>query len=197
QPPGARGALGRESMASTEQGLASLSISSLVAGAFVILNAFLMNLGERRRQLAILRAVGATRRQITRLLLREAVLMGVAGTLLGIPAGLALASALRHVLGLLLVVTLPPLRGDAEPFVIALILGPGMALAATFLPARRAGRRAPLEDLLQKQTSHADEFRHWPGYLGIGMLATVLLLALAILYNWFPPHVIIPFVAPA
>src|SRR5205807_569538 len=82
QEPAARGAAGRDAMNATENGLATLSVSSPVAGAFVILNAFLMNLGERRRQLAILRALGATRRQITRLLLREALLLGLAGTAL-------------------------------------------------------------------------------------------------------------------
>ncbi|TMQ33052.1 MAG: FtsX-like permease family protein [Planctomycetota bacterium] len=72
QAPASRGGLAQDSLLSTELGLGSLSVVSLVAGAFVILNAFLMNLGERRRQFAILRALGATRRQVTRLLLREA-----------------------------------------------------------------------------------------------------------------------------
>src|SRR5262249_11341692 len=102
QSPTNRGALGQEVLLMTQQGLGSLSVVSLVAGAFVILNAFLMNLGERRRQLAILRALGATRRQITRLLLREAVWLGVTGTALGIGVGALLAGvALRLAAGLM------------------------------------------------------------------------------------------------
>ncbi len=190
QAPGARGDLGRDSMMSTEQGLASLSVSSLVAGAFVILNAFLMNLGERRRQLAILRAVGATRRQVTRWLLQEAVLLGIAGTLLGIPVGLGLAVALRMVLAQLLTVTLPAVRWTAEPFVLALLLGPGMALAATFLPARRAGQRSPLEDLLQKKADRPDQTRFWPAYVGLAIFAFVAIFLFGILWNWLPLHIV-------
>ncbi len=54
QVPAARAAMALESLAGTEKLLAVLSIVSLVAGAFVILNSFLMSLGERRRALAIL-----------------------------------------------------------------------------------------------------------------------------------------------
>lgn len=197
QAPATRGEFGRESMASTEQGLTALSASSLVAGGFVILNAFLMNLGERRRQLAVLRALGATRQQVTRLLVREALVQGVLGTLLGIPAGLALALALRGVLARLLTVTLPELHLSAAPFVIAAVLGPGMALAATLVPARRAGRRAPLEDLLQKQTAHGDDLRRWPGYLGLTLLAVVLLLTLGLVHNWMPPDMASTLLAPS
>jgi putative ABC transport system permease protein len=197
QPPGARGELARETMVSTEQGLEALSVSSLAAGAFVVLNAFLMNLGERRRQLAILRSVGATRRQVSGLLLREAVWWGVAGSCLGIPLGLALASAMRAMLGVLLIVSLTPLRWGAEPFVIGALLGPGMAVAATLTPARRAGRRAPLEDLLQKTSARSEDVRRWPGYVGLGVLLAVLLFAAGIIGHWFPAPVVLPLLAPA
>jgi putative ABC transport system permease protein len=197
QPPGARGEFGHESMASTEQGLSALTASSLVAGAFVIVNAFLMNLGERRRQLAILRALGATRRQVTRLLLREALTQGVLGTVLGIAAGLGLAVALRRVLAELLVVTLPDLRFTIEPFLIAVLLGPGMALAATIVPARRAARRTPLEDLVPSRGDAGDDLRRWPGYVGVALLAAVAFLILALLGGWLPAAFIFPLLAPS
>jgi putative ABC transport system permease protein len=196
QSPGARGDLGRDGMMSTEQGLASLSVSSLVAGAFVILNAFLMNLGERRRQLAILRAIGATSRQVSRLLLREALLLGITGTLIGIPVGMLLAVALRQVLAQLLAVTLPAIRWDAEPFAIAVALGPGMAVAATYFPARRAGQRSPLEDLLQKKADRAEHVRLWPAYLGVVMLGCVVLFALGIVRGWLPVRIVTHLQAP-
>ncbi|MCZ7662349.1 MAG: ABC transporter permease [Thermoleophilia bacterium] len=79
QRPASRGGLADETLANTELGLSALSALALVAGAFIILNTFLMNVGERRRQLAVMRALGATRRQITRLLLREAILLGSGG----------------------------------------------------------------------------------------------------------------------
>ena len=60
---------------------------SIVLAVFLIFNTFLMNVGERRRQLAILRAIGTTRRQISRTLLCEGLFMGVLGTSLGALAG--------------------------------------------------------------------------------------------------------------
>jgi putative ABC transport system permease protein len=197
QAPRVRGTLGRGLMGPSEQGLASLSVSSLVAGAFVILNAFLMNLGERRRQLAILRALGATRAQVTRLLLREAVLLGGAGTVLGIAAGLALSISLRQVMGQIMAVTLPELRWSAEPFLLAVLLGPGMALAATYLPARRAGRRAPLEDLLPRRGDHSEPLRRWPGYVGLAFLGLTGLWVVGLQRGWLSGAVFFPFIAPA
>ncbi len=55
---------------------------------FTIFNTFLMNVGERRKQLAVLRAIGATRRQIIRMLLLEGLAMGLVGTVLGSLLGL-------------------------------------------------------------------------------------------------------------
>ena len=64
----------------------------------MIFNTFLMNVGERRRQLAILRAIGTTRGQIVRMLLLESLVMGVAGTIVGSLLGLAalICSLHRH-----------------------------------------------------------------------------------------------------
>ncbi|HEV3203674.1 MAG TPA: FtsX-like permease family protein, partial [Gemmataceae bacterium] len=197
QSPGSRAELGRAGMAPTEQGLATMSASSLVTGAMVILNAFLMNLGERRRQLALLRALGATRGQVTRILLREAAMLGIAGTILGIALGLALSGSLRRTIGQLMAVTLPELRLTIEPILVALAVGPGMALAATLIPARRAARRAPLEDLLQKGAGYAEEFQRWPSYLGIAMLAGLCLILHGILYGWLEPHLFIHVLPPA
>jgi putative ABC transport system permease protein len=190
-------AMGRDLMAVNEQGLATLSVGSLVAGAFVILNAFLMSLGERRRQLAILRALGATRSQVTRLLLREALLLGGAGTVIGLAVGWGLAVGLHGIMARLLAVTLPELSWSPEPFLLGLILGPGMALAATYLPARRAGRRAPLEDLLHQRGLRTEEVRRWPGYVGLAFLIVTLFLVLGIVRDWFPAAVGLALTAPA
>ena len=56
----------------------------IVLAFFTIFNTFLMNVGERRRQLAVLRAIGATRRQIMRMLLLEGLAMGLVGNDLGL-----------------------------------------------------------------------------------------------------------------
>src|SRR5262249_14162004 len=149
QLPSARGERAQEALNSIDQSLIVVTFTMLVSGAFVILNTFLMNLTERRRQLAILRALGVTRGQLTGILLREAILFGLTGTVLGMAAGyllsLSILSVMRQVLGS---VKIPDVRWTTEAVLLALLFGPGMALAATWSPARRASRRAPLEDLL-------------------------------------------------
>jgi ABC-type lipoprotein release transport system permease subunit len=70
-PPGKQAEIARETCRAVEQGLAALSLLALTAAAFVILNTSLLNLGERRAQLAVLRVLGTTRGQVRRLLLGE------------------------------------------------------------------------------------------------------------------------------
>jgi putative ABC transport system permease protein len=196
QVPSTRGALGQDLLMPSERGLASLSAASLMAGAFVIANAFLMNLGERRRQLAVLRALGVTRRQLTRLLLREALVLGLAGTILGIAVGMGLSLILCHVTAKLMGLTLPRLQWSWDPVLIAALVGPGMALAATILPARRAGRRAPLPDLLHQRGNPSEPFRRWPGYVGLALVPLIFALVLGVVEGWIPFAVALPLLAP-
>ncbi len=196
QIPAARSILVQDSLLSTEQALATLSACALVAGAFVILNTFLMSLGERRRQLAILRALGATRRQVMRLLLREALLLGSAGTVLGIVSGMVLALGLRGVMARLLSVTLPELHWTSEPFLLAVAVGPGMALAAAYFPARRAGRRSVLHDLRARQASATESLPPWPGYLGLALLPISVVLTLGIPLGWYDNRTVVQYLGP-
>ena len=76
-PPAARTEMARETLLSTEQGLSMAGALSMVAAAFIIVNSFFMNLTERRRQLATLRAIGAMRWQIVALVVREGLLLGL------------------------------------------------------------------------------------------------------------------------
>jgi putative ABC transport system permease protein len=186
QAPTARSEHALGALSSTETAMALLSIVSLVAGGFVILNSFLMNLGERRRQLAILRAVGTTRGQVTRLLLREAVLLGGIGTVLGMAAGLGIAILFTGAMERLLNVVLLPLRLTAKPFLIALVMGPGVALAATYLPARRAARRAPLDELFARRAPGDDRLGRWPGWIGLALLLATFVIEIGFVEGWFP-----------
>jgi putative ABC transport system permease protein len=197
QTPATRGEFAQNTLYSTELSLGCLSLVSLVAGAFVILNSFQINLGERRRQLAVLRALGATRRQMTWLLLREATFLGLAGTLLGTGLGVALSMVLRQVMEQVLGVTLPSAQWTVTPFLVALFLGPGMALAATFVPARRAGRRSPLLDLLHRRGQPHETVRRWSAYLGLGLFGAMLCFALPLIFGWIPVTVAASLLAPA
>jgi len=171
QTPGSRGDLAEMSLASTQLGLSVVSGLSLVAGGFIILNAFLMSVGERRRQLALLRALGATRRQVTRLLLHEALVLGGLGTALGLVAGVGASVVLTGTLSTLLGAHLPVLQFSARPFVIGAVLGPGLALVATYFPARRAGRVTPLEGLVGDAQESGEDGRRILPYVGLALTA--------------------------
>ncbi len=74
---------------------------SVVVGVFVVYNAFRTVIGQRTRELALFRLLGATRRQVLGGVIFEAiVIVGVIATAVGIPAGLRLAALLRTVLDL-------------------------------------------------------------------------------------------------
>lgn len=139
--------LAEESMVATEQGLQLATAFALVIAAFIIFNTFQMAVGERRRQLGILRAIGATRRQVTFVILREGIVMGLLGTVLGSIAGLFGARALTQVTEQLMQTTMPPIQVTVLPFVLAIVFGVGLSLLAAFVPARRAGQLSPSEAL--------------------------------------------------
>jgi putative ABC transport system permease protein len=185
--PASRGEVARDTLLSTENGLSSLSALALVAGGFIILNAFLMTLGERRRELAMLRALGVTRRQLTRLLLREAVLLGGAGTVVGLVVGVALAAVMLVAMEGLVGADLPGLSITAQPFVLGLVLGPVLSLVATYVPARRAGRIAPLEGLAPGGAVEEAQGRQWPAWVGAGIVVVSVGLAATLIAGYLPP----------
>ncbi len=143
--PNMRSQLAEETMMATEQGLQLATAFALVIAAFIIFNTFQMAVGERRRQLGILRAIGATRRQITMLILREGMLMGLLGTVVGGIVGVFGAHVLTLGSEQLLQTEMPPIQVTMLPFVLAILFGVGLSLVATFVPARRAGRLSPSE----------------------------------------------------
>jgi len=186
QPPSTRGQLAQQSLIATEQGLSTLSAVSIVAGAFVILNAFLMSLGERRRQLAILRAIGVTRRQVTHLLLREAVVLGVMGMILGTALGVVSSIALSGQMADLVGVSLPDIELSWQPFALAVAFGPGMAVIASLIPTIRAAARPPLADLLGVPTLADAGARKVPLVAGLVLLVFTLTCVAALLGGFFP-----------
>ncbi len=118
---------------------------ALLVGTFIIYNTFSMIVAQRQRELALLRAIGASGRQVRRSVLLEAGVIGVIGSALGLAAGVGLAYGLRTLLesfdlGLpsgALVVSL-------RTVVFALLVGTVVTLLAALTPARRAASIAPV-----------------------------------------------------
>jgi putative ABC transport system permease protein len=78
-------------MDSFRAGFSLCGVAALVVGMFLVYNALSVTVAERRHEIGILLALGATRRQVLALFAGEAALLGLAGAIIGIPFGLALA----------------------------------------------------------------------------------------------------------
>jgi putative ABC transport system permease protein len=145
--PAFRTRMARETLKEVDRGLTYASQLSLALAVIMILNTFLMNVGERRKQLAILRAIGTTRRQLIGMLLGESLLMGLVGTAIGCVLGLGGAQLLSVLMAKAQGVTMPRLFITRWPFVWAALLGPGLSMLAMFIPAVIAGRITPVEGM--------------------------------------------------
>ncbi|MDH6118354.1 putative ABC transport system permease protein [Kitasatospora sp. GAS204A] len=119
---------------------------SLFVGVFIIANTFSMLVAQRTKELALLRAIGASRRQVGRSVLIEALLVGLLASAAGLLAGTGIAAGLRWVLNGPGQANLPdgPLIVSASTVLTALAVGVLVTLLAAWLPARRAGRIAPV-----------------------------------------------------
>ncbi len=197
QPQGMRGELARTTLLAAEQGLSALSLVALLAATFVILNTFLLNLGERRKQIAILRSLGASRKQVLRLLLREALLLGLAGAIVGCIGGVALAVGLNYLMQAFLGIALPSMKLRAEPFLLAALLGPGASVIAAGLPALYASRRPPLMELLPNRTHTEDVLPPRLWQLGLFLLVLGVGLEIALGRGFFPNAISRNLLAPA
>jgi putative ABC transport system permease protein len=121
---------------STRESLLAFVAVALLVGMFVIANTFTMLVTQRVRQFALLRAVGASRRQVRRTVLLEAAALGFAGATVGVVAGIALG-----LLGMW-AFTAP---GDQVTYAVmpqAIVIGYAVGIGVTAVAAWGASRRA-------------------------------------------------------
>ncbi|MDH6113910.1 putative ABC transport system permease protein [Kitasatospora sp. MAP12-15] len=119
---------------------------SLFVGVFIIANTFTMLVAQRTRELALLRAVGASRKQITRSVLAEALLVGAIASVAGLIAGAGIASGLQWLMTSVFDSGLPDGPLVISPNTVLTAVGTGVLVTvlAAWLPARRASRIAPV-----------------------------------------------------
>lgn len=118
---------------------------ALVVGTFLIVNTFSILVAQRSRELALLRALGASRRQVSRSVLTEAFVIGVIGSTLGLALGFGLAMLLKVLFsnfGLDLSGTSLVFR--PRTVVLSYVVGVLVTMLAAWIPARRAARVPPV-----------------------------------------------------
>ncbi len=178
---------GDEMFASLQLGQIALNLFGVLAlfmGGFIIFNTFRTVVTERRRDIGLLRSLGATRRTILGIILAEGLLQGLLGSTIGLVLGYLLAfGVLRLAQGpMSSFVNLQLGNPVVSPQLVAvsIILGVGVTVFAGLLPAWRASHVTPLEAL---RPSLAEvEFKRETGY-GFIVGALVILLSIAAIFS--------------
>ncbi|WP_405409510.1 ABC transporter permease [Streptomyces decoyicus] len=125
--------------------LLAFAAVALFVGIFLIANTFTMLVAQRTKELALLRAVGASRRQVTRSVLIEAFFVGAIAGVSGLVAGIGIAAVLREVLnGFVAKFPEGPLVVSPSTAVAALGIGIVITVLAAWLPARRGAKVPPV-----------------------------------------------------
>ena len=154
---------------------------ALVVGSFLIVNTFSILVAQRSRELALLRALGASRRQVSSSVLFEALVVGLVGSTVGVGLGLLLAVGIKAaVAGFGLDLSGTGLVHRPRTFVAAYVVGVLVTMVAAWLPARRTTRIAPVEalrdDVAMPESSTRARFR--AGLAAYVVAAAVMLTGL-------------------
>ena len=160
----------------------AFGLIALLVGTFIIYNTFSMLVAQRLRELALLRAIGASRGQLTRSVMAEAAVTGLVGSAIGVLAGFGLAQLIFLVLEALdLGIPSGALSLTPMSVITPLALGFVVTVFSAWAPARRAGRVAPVQGMRVGSVS-TEAGGAWRTYIGV--LAVVSGVALALIGTW-------------
>ena len=161
------------------------AVAALLVGAFMIFNTFSITVAQRTRENGLLRALGATRRQVLSSVLLEAVTVGLLASAVGLGVGVAVAAGLKALLAATgLDIPAGGIVFAARTVIIALLAGTAVTVAAALSPARKAGKVAPIaamQDAVATSTGYGSRQRV---FVGTG----VLTLGAAVLFTGLLAH---------
>ena len=144
----------REGLSFVSYFLTAFGLVGLLVGTFLIANTFSMIVAQRTKEFALLRALGASKGQITRSVVVESLLVGVLGSVLGVAAGAGLVAAIRALMesqGM----GLPGAGSGLSVSAVAVpvVVGAVVTVLSAWAPARRAGRVQPVEAMRSSETA--------------------------------------------
>jgi putative ABC transport system permease protein len=133
---------------------------ALFVGGFIILNTFSILVAQRTRELALLRALGASRRQVMASVIAEAFAVGVFASVVGIGLGVLVAIGLQSLLKSF-GIDLPASGVVLKPrtFIASVVVGVGVTVLSSIAPARRASRIPPMAALRGGAEEHGGSLR--------------------------------------
>ncbi|QQU97188.1 ABC transporter permease [Corynebacterium amycolatum] len=164
--------------------LIAFGLIGLLVGIFIISNTFTMLVTQRMKEFALLRALGASRRQLTGSVLLEAFIVGLIGSALGVITGFGLSQGLFMLLDAMSI----SMPGDGLTFepvavIVPLIVGVVITMIAAWTPAARAGAVPPVEAMRSgdQTTSNSLSARTWTG--AVLASAAIAIIAWALQWN--------------
>jgi putative ABC transport system permease protein len=177
---------GSQFLAGLEIGTVALNIFGILVltmGGFVIFNTFRTIVAERRRDIGMLRAVGASRKTIVGVILAESLLQGVIGTAVGMIVGVVVAYALSALASPLYAQFLHFGIGDPiftlPSFLFAVVMGVGITVLSGLLPAIQASQVTPLEALRPSVGEVAQRAAGRSAKIGAGLIGLAALTLVA------------------
>lgn len=142
---------------------------ALFVGVFLILNTFSILLAQRSQEMALFRALGADRRQVTRSVMIEALIVGLVGSTVGLLLGLGVAQLLKVVFGAFGMELGGGLVLAPRTVVVSYLVGVLVTIVAAYVPARRAAKVPPVaamrDDVVLPESS-----RRVHGGVGAGLV---------------------------
>ncbi|AIT61761.1 ABC transporter permease [Corynebacterium doosanense] len=134
--------------------LIAFGLVALLVGTFLIANTFSMIVAQRTKEFALLRALGASRGQITRSVTFEAAIIGFIGSVIGVIAGIGLVAAIKAVMSAQ-EMALPDSGLGLSPaaILVPVVLGTVVTVLSAWAPARRAGAIEPVEAMRSSESS--------------------------------------------
>ncbi len=167
------------SLGAAQIGFTAFGILALFMGAFIIFNTFRTIVAERRRDMGMLRAIGASHRTVVGIFILEGLMQGVLGTAIGMLLGYLLALAATASLGPMLSQFVHLTMGlpivSPGIVIVSVVVGIGVTLGAGIFPALAARKVTPIEAL--RPSTDAAVYRR---AIGGSAIAGIVLVALAL-----------------
>ncbi|MER5443927.1 ABC transporter permease [Streptomyces sp. NPDC002790] len=158
--------------------ISAMALLGLFTTVFVVASMLVLSTGMRRREIGLLRTIGASPKQIRRMILGEAAVVGLAGSIAGCLAGVAATPLLLSILKGLDVT--PPgmeITVAAWPLLTGSLVGIGVSVIGAWSAGRKAAKVAPIEALLDSRSANKGMGRgRW--IAGLSVLGLGVLLAI-------------------
>ncbi len=167
------------------------SVFALLIGLFIIYNSFAIAVTQRRAEIGILRALGATRAQVRWLFLGEGAVAGLLGSGVGVACGILMARGMAGYIGTLLgevyglAQRVEELSTDPKLIATAVMIGVATSVVAAWLPARSAARVDPVQALQKGKYQVLSAGENRARRIAALALAAVSVACLAV--GWVPP----------